>query len=373
MPQDPIRLGVIGCGGFGLFALQQFAQVPGVEPVGMAGTRREAARAAAARFGIPDIQEVEALVERPDVDLVYISTPPFLHHPQAMLALSAGKHVICEKPLALSLQQADEMIAAARGRDLLLAADLMQRYNPVYDAVGRLIRSGALGRPIRGCFENYAADEGLPPDHWFWDREKSGGIFVEHGVHFFDMFAGWFGEGKVESALAGLRPGTTIEEQVQCTVRYRDNVIVNFYHGFHQPHRLDRQQMRIIFERGDVALEGWIPTVVRIHAIADEKDTRTVQGLLPGAVLDATETYPAAGRGCRGRHKDLDVYQMFKLTYGQGHEKLHRYSELLRAMMADQAAWIRDRDHCRTITEENGRRSLATALEADRLARHSVR
>ena len=102
MSEETIRLGVIGCGGFGLFALQHCAQVPGVQLAGMAGTHREAAQAAAKRFGIPDILEVEALVQRPDIDLVYIATPPFLHHPQALLAMRAGKHVICEKPLAIA-------------------------------------------------------------------------------------------------------------------------------------------------------------------------------------------------------------------------------------------------------------------------------
>ncbi len=106
-----IRLGVIGCGGFGLFALQHFAQVPGVELVGMAGTHRDAAKRAAARYNIPDIEDVEALVARDDIDLVYISTPPFLHHSQAMLALEASKHVICEKPLALTVEQADATTA----------------------------------------------------------------------------------------------------------------------------------------------------------------------------------------------------------------------------------------------------------------------
>src|SRR3972149_1311084 len=97
--EDEIRLGVIGCGGFGLFALQHFTQVPGVRLVGIAGTPRgraragggtgcgvggmagthgEAARAAAKRFCVPDVVEVEDLVARPDVDLVYVSTPPFL-------------------------------------------------------------------------------------------------------------------------------------------------------------------------------------------------------------------------------------------------------------------------------------------------------
>ena len=114
MNQDEIRLAVIGCGGFGLYALQQFTQVPGVRLVGMAGTNRAAAYAAAERFGIPDIQDVDQLLARDDVDMVYIATPPFLHAPQGLAALEAGKHVLCEKPLAMTLEQADAMIEATR-------------------------------------------------------------------------------------------------------------------------------------------------------------------------------------------------------------------------------------------------------------------
>ena len=64
----------------------------------------------------------------------------------------------------------------------------------------------------------------------------------------------------------------------------------------------------------------------------------------------------------------LDVYQMIELSWGDGTNKSHRYGELLRAFMTDQLAWIRDRSHCRKITEENGRESLAVACAADRLA-----
>ena len=176
----------------------------------MAGTNREAARAAALRFGIPDIEDVDKLLARDDIDLIYIATPPFLHYPQAMAALEAGKHVICEKPLAMTVDQADDMVGEARKHDRLLLANLMQRYNPVYDAVSRLIQSKSLGEPLHGYFENYASDENLPPDHWFWDRSKSGGIFIEHGVHFFDMFAGWLGARRRSCAAErGLRPGSS--------------------------------------------------------------------------------------------------------------------------------------------------------------------
>jgi predicted dehydrogenase len=67
----------------------------------------------------------------------------------------------------------------------------MQRYNPLFGKVSRLVQSRVLGEVLHGSFENYGSDENLPVDHWFWDRSKSGGIFIEHGVHFFDLFAGW--------------------------------------------------------------------------------------------------------------------------------------------------------------------------------------
>ncbi len=368
MHASPVRLGVAGCGGFGLFALQHFTQVPGVTLVGMAVTHRPAAVAAAARFGVENVEDVGELLRRDDVDLIYIATPPFLHFPQAMAALKAGKHVLVEKPLALTVAEADELVAVARQRDRLLVANLMQRYNPLYDAVRRLVEARVLGDVLHGSFENYASDENLPPEHWFWDRGKSGGIFIEHGVHFFDLLTGWVGPGRVEAAQAGVRPGTVIEEHVHATVRYGDAALINFYHGFHQAGRMDRQELRLVFERGDVTLFDWVPTRARIHALADERQTRDLCDLFPGARLDVAASYGGPARPSRGRGKGIDAYQIIDLSFGDGVAKLPLYGRLLRSMMEDQVAWVRDRAHRRAVTEANGRDSLAVACAADALA-----
>lgn len=324
MITDTLRIGVIGAGGFGIFALQQFLQEPGTRLVAIAGTHREAALAMARRFGVDDVVETELLLANPEIDLVYIATPPFLHFPQARAALLAGKHVICEKPLAMSVAQADELLALARERDLLCIANLMQRYNPLFDRARGLVESGLLGDCLHGGFENYASDEGLREDHWFWDREKSGGIFIEHGVHFFDLFEGWLGAGEVVAAQRVLRPGSGIEEQVHCTVRYASGPLVNFYHGFTQPSR-----------------------------------------------LDVLKTYGGRDRAARGRFKEIDVFQQIELQHGSGDDKQRRYCEMLRALFADQLAWLRDRRHVRKITEQNGRDSLAMAEAANRFAEGS--
>jgi predicted dehydrogenase len=285
-----------------------------------------------------------------------------------MKALLAGKHVLVEKPTALALGQADEMLAAAQQRGLLLATNLMQRYNPLFDIIRGLLDRKPLGELLHAYFENYACDEGLPPGHWFWDRGKSGGIFVEHAVHFFDLFAAWLGPGTVEAAQASLRPGSTIEEQVQCTVRYPGDVLVNFYHGFTQPGRMDRQELRLLFERWDIMLSEWVPVRATIHALVNEADTRTLCDLFAGAQLDITAWYAGKDRLCSGRHKLLDVYQMVEMRYGLGDLKMHRYGQLVRSLFADQLAWIENRGHVRRVTDQDGRNALAMAVQADKLA-----
>ena len=365
---NKIRIGAIGAGGFGLFALQQFLQVEGTELVAMAGTHREPALAMARQFGLAETLEVEGLLQLDQVDLVYIATPPFLHYGQVRAALEAGKHVICEKPLALSLTQADELLKLAHAGDRLCIANLMQRYNPLFEAVRQLIDSNVIGNCLHGWFDNAAGDEGLSAEHWFWDRTKSGGIFIEHGVHFFDLFEGWLGKGEVLSSQRILRPGSGIEEQVQCVVRYANGELINFYHGFTQPARLERQEFRLLFERGELTLEEWVPTRMRLRAVVDEEQSRRLMQIFPDARLDVLESYSGSKRLTRGRHKNFDTYQKIDLHAGLGSEKMRRYCELLRALFADQIAWIADRSHQRLINEENGRNSLAMACAATQLA-----
>ncbi len=367
MADKNIRIGIVGCGGFARFAGGHFARLPGVSIAAMCEPDSRAAKLGAEAFGVPNEPDAETLVARADVDLVYIATPPALHHPQALAALNAGKHVICEKPLAVTNAQADELVRVAREKDLLLVANLMQRYNPVYDAVKRVIDSGVLGAPLHGFLENYASDSQLTPDHWFWDPRLSGGIFIEHGVHFFDMFEGWLGDGRVVAAQRCLRDGR-FEDQVLCTVAYPGDVHVNFYHGFTQPGPFDRQTFRLLFERGDITLYEWVPTEMVVHALVDDDRLSRLSELLPGSGIEVVATYTGAGREFIGRHKTFEADRMVNVRLGSRADKMARYGEIVEAMLTDQAAWISDRGHRRKITEENGRKSVALAVAATELA-----
>lgn len=359
-------IGVIGAGRFAQFSLQMFAQVPGVSLSGLAATHPQGVERMKKRFGDIPVMEPEELVAKKEVDLVYIAAPPFLHYPMAMLALRAQKHVLCEKPLALTLQEADALLKEASQRNLLLVTNLMQRYNPLYTAIAQLIERKPIGELLRASFENYAADEGLPPDHWFWNRSYSGGIFVEHGVHFFDLFEGWLGAGVVLCAQSITRKDG-VEEQVRCTVKY-GNVLVDFYHGFHQASRMDRQEMTLLFECGEVRLYEWVPCRGRIYALANEEATKALCEIFPNNQLNILELYDDEHRVYTSRFQKREASQKIELRFGDEVPKMQRYGELLKALLEDQLRYLADPSHQRRITEENGRSSLRYALEARALA-----
>jgi len=323
MGTPELHIGVVGAGGFAKFAVTAFLRVPGVKVVAVTDIDPVAAQA----FNITIYKDLEDLLTNAPVQLIYIATPPWLHFEQSRMALLAGKHVICEKPAALAVSEAESLAQLARANDLLYVVNLMQRYNPLFDIVKTIVDDRLLGDFRHGFFENYASDEFLGPGHWFWDPAKSGGIFIEHGVHFFDLFAGWLGEGRLVSSFQIGR------DRVQATILYK-NSPVNFYHGFDQLKVLDRQEMRLLFERGEITLFEWIPVKMRLH------------GLLDGAAEPVTREYenPAG--------------------------KQELYQQMLTAMLADQWNWIKDRTHVRVIDDVNAVQSLRVAAEATAISQH---
>ncbi len=367
--EGPIGYGVVGAGWLGRLCLGEYGELDSVRPVAVADADHGAAKAAAEEFGVTACGSFEALLSRDDVDIVHVATPPFTHRDLTLRALAAGKHVLCEKPLALTPDDGREMIEAARRAERVLAVNLMMRHNPLCGIVKRIIDEKVLGEPVHGSFENFATDERLSPEHWFWDIRKSGGIFIEHAVHFFDLFAWWLGPGDVRSAEEIRRPGAELVEQVSCSTVYRESVIVDFYHGFTQAERMDRQEMRILFERGDVTLHEWVPARMRIDAIVDDAREEALKGMLPGCEVETVATYEGSERRCIGRHKEIEVDRRVVITYDPGKTKMEQYGTALRALMADLAGAIADPGRERLVTVEDALRALETAVVADRLAR----
>ena len=113
-------------------------------------TPADRAASLAEQFGFAHwTDDWQALVNDPAVDVVSITTPNGLHHPMAMAAIAAGKHVWCEKPMALTLAQAEEMADAARAKGVVTMVGYNYIHNPAFTHARRLIAEGAIGRPVQ--------------------------------------------------------------------------------------------------------------------------------------------------------------------------------------------------------------------------------
>lgn len=363
---DVLNIGVLGAGGFATFAAKAFLKVEGVRIGAVADVDVNQAAHLASEVHAHSYTDYTQMLQDDAIDLIYIATPPYLHAEQSMQALEAGKHVICEKPAALHTSEAEALASYARSKGLLYVVNLMQRYNPLYAAVKTIIDEKWLGDVVHGFFENYASDEKLVPGHWFWDRSKSGGIFIEHAVHFFDMFSGWLGPGQLIHALEIARPigDAVVFDRVQAVVLYQ-NSPVNFYHGFNQPKVLDRQELRLQFDRGDITLYEWVPVKIRMHGLFAKEQFEKINQLFPAAHI---EIHSKGSEFVRGKFKDIRYDALMTITSGDIADKMDRYEQLLISMLSDQWAWIRDPHHHRQIDDTNAVESLRIAEEAAQMA-----
>lgn len=364
-----IKIGVAGAGSFSLFSVDAFLQNTNITVSGVFDIDPERSLVFASKYNARIYNTLDELIKSDDINLIYISTPPGLHYEQSKSALLEGKHVICEKPAALQPSHAVELCEMAEKKGLLYVVNLMQRYNPLYQKVTRLIEEKLLGEFLHAYFENYASDEPLNPDHWMWKPEISGGIFIEHAVHFFDMFEGWLGQGTLISSQKLKRPGYGRDyfSRVQSTGYYAGG-IVNLYHGFDQPGRMDRQEIRLLFERGDVTLHEWIPVQLQILCLITDDEESRLSALFPGATIEIITKYQGKERTCHGNFKEYVVDKKIRLIYGSSDLKTGIYQLCLKEMIADQVQWIYDKSHQRVITGWNGANSLKMAWESEQKA-----
>jgi predicted dehydrogenase len=359
---------VVGAGGFAYFAVTEFVKIPNVKLVGVFDEVQDnALRFKQIDENITVYNSLEGLCSATTIDLIYIATPPYLHYHQSKLALHSGKHVICEKPASIELKHAIELKQLAEKKNLLFVVNLMQRYNPLYSAIDRLIKQNILGDFLHGFFENYASDESLSENHWFWDQNKSGGIFIEHGVHFFDLFSGWLGEGKVVGSQKMNRPVyPNIWDKFQATVLYA-NGLVNFYHGFDQPKIMDRQEMRLQFERGEITLYEWVPTHLKITALCTDEQLQELKTIFPNAEIQIVQHHDKP-ISTKGRFKEIKYKYKLRLITSENVKKSALYKELVTDMFEDQMAWINDSNHVRKVDQNNAVNSLKLAVDAEHMA-----
>ncbi len=248
------KIGAIGIGGFGRFCVENYQSMKEVEVVAVSARNKEAVENFAKEFSIPKAAtDYKEIVNDPEIDIVAIMTPPDLHAEMAIECARAGKAFLVEKPLAISKEQAESIIKTADEYGVVATIGYVMRYTNIYVRVKEVAKSGKLGKLKRILFENYASGH-LPDSHWLFDKNVSGGLLVEHGVHFFDIFTSVVGQVPTKAASYTPSPRETL-----AVVEYPGGVIATFYHAFDKPENLERNWGKFIFEKGYIEVNGWIP------------------------------------------------------------------------------------------------------------------
>ena len=164
------RIGIIGYGGFGRFLHHWWEKLENVEVVAIADSGKHPKQV----DNCKNYHDWKELINDPDVDIVSIVTPPNLHVEMACEAMKAGKHVILEKPVAITDEGAQKNLGIQKETGMVITVNHMIRYNPIIQKFMQLESSGTLGKLRHVVVNNYAQDAALPADHWFWNEEMSG-------------------------------------------------------------------------------------------------------------------------------------------------------------------------------------------------------
>jgi predicted dehydrogenase len=238
-PRRPLRAIVLGYGFIGAMHTEAAALVRDVDVVGVSGHRLEPARAFAQRWAIERVTDDWAsLCAEPDVDLVIVGTPNALHADQAIHALANGKHVLVDKPMAVTVADADRMIAAAADAERTLAVGHMWRHHSDVIALRDRIAAGDLGRVVRT--HGWGVHAGWGPSGWFTDPQLAGGgALIDMGIHAIDTVRFLLGDPDPERVVAsigvGVHGGYAVDDDGVVLIDWNDGVRSTVEFGWWQP------------------------------------------------------------------------------------------------------------------------------------------
>jgi predicted dehydrogenase len=194
---EPLRVGVVGAG-IGAGYIAGFQKQPGVQVHAICARTTNRLQPLVEKYHIPRAYtDYEAMLAREPLDIVVVATPNYLHHPMTLAALNAGKHVLCDKPLALNVMQAREMVDRAEQTGRKHFVPFIWRFVPAAAYVKELIASGFLGESYHANVRYSVRAWGDPqgPMRWQYDKAQAGsGALSNIGSHAIHLIQWWLGE-----------------------------------------------------------------------------------------------------------------------------------------------------------------------------------
>ena len=204
---DPLRWGILGSGRMARAFAGDLKLLPDARLTAVGSRSHEGARSFADEFQVPlRFGSYAELAASDQVDVVYVATPPALHCDHALLCMQSGKHVLCEKPFALSAAQACRMIAASEAHDVLLMEAMWTRFIPAVVQLRRLLAEQKIG-VLQLLLAGGAFIPDHDPDSYLFRRDLGGGVLLDAGVYLVSMASMILGPPDRITALGGLASG----------------------------------------------------------------------------------------------------------------------------------------------------------------------
>ncbi len=189
---DKVKICLVGAGRVGwVHGLNLKNSIHGADLVAVVDKNREAAKKLSQELNVSKcFDSHEKALDWNQFDAVLITTPTFTHASITVDAATSGKHIFCEKPIATSLPEADEMIRAAKKASIKIQVGFMRRFDRGFLEAKKKIKEGIIGKPL--LIKSTGRGPGLPPE-WAWSTQKSAGMLAEVASHDFDALR-WFAE-----------------------------------------------------------------------------------------------------------------------------------------------------------------------------------
>ena len=221
-----VRIGLIGAGGIGRHLAWQLRPLSEARLVGVYDVNAELSAQAAAELETEVFASLDALLQSPAVDAVIIATPPHTHHELGVQALQHGKHVFCEKPLALTVADCDAMLHAAQAAQRVLMAGQVLRLFPLFWQSKQWLQAGVIGAPVAIHLQRRGYEINLFREGWRADPRQSGGVLLEMNVHELDYLRWLLGEFRVVAA-QGAQPYPTpnFTQQWSALLQFENGVV----------------------------------------------------------------------------------------------------------------------------------------------------
>lgn len=188
---EDVAVGIVGTGRIARVHAAAYGNVRGGSLVSCMDVDERTARTFAVDFGLKTVDSFQAMLDDPEIDAVLLATPNHAHADQAIAALAAGKHVFCQKPIALTIADAQRVVEAAGRSDRAVQFGFMLRFTPPMPALRARLAHGEFGDLIASQSAVFGWE---PNNDWFYDPSHGGGVILDTMVHFADLVLWIFGD-----------------------------------------------------------------------------------------------------------------------------------------------------------------------------------